>query len=210
MSSIAQITIAVIDNDSDLEAALCVALEEAGADQVERCGQKPSWAAASLAPDVVVIGADANLRRSLDQLTRARLDFPAAHLLMASVLWGGEMQLRCILGGAGGFIERHATPRCLRWALEECIRGRAHITPGLAGQILRAVKGPGGVELKPLEYRILSRMSTGEMASKTAALAGISEDDVAHCVAAVIEKLDASRRHGTPWQAYVGSFECAQ
>jgi hypothetical protein len=127
---------------------------------------------------------------------------------MASVLWGGELQLRCILGGAGGFIERHATPGGLRWTLEESIQGRAHITPGLAGQILRAVKGPLGVELTPLEQRILMRRSTGEMASKTAALVGISEIDAAICVAAVLEKLDASRQHGTPWQAYAGSSKC--
>ncbi len=85
MSSTAQITIVFTDNDSDLKAALCAALEDAGADHVERCVRKGSWAAATFTPDVVVIDVTANLQRNLEQLTQVELDFPAARLLMASL-----------------------------------------------------------------------------------------------------------------------------
>jgi len=87
------------------------------------------------------------------------------------------------------------------------MQGRVHITPGPAGQILRAIKGRLGVELTPLEHQVLMRMSTGEMTSKTTALTSISENDGAFCVAAKLEKLDASRKYGTPWQACAGSVK---
>jgi DNA-binding NarL/FixJ family response regulator len=98
-------------------------------------------AAQALAPDVIV--ADISMPRlngieALETLRRSGCEVPLIFLTMHR---DASYARRALEAGASGYLLKHAAPEELALAVRAALQGQTFITPVLAGEVLRAMKG---------------------------------------------------------------------
>jgi DNA-binding NarL/FixJ family response regulator len=160
-------------------------------------------------PDVVLLDVHMPDGGGLEVLRRLRgagLD-PGVQFLALSVSDAAEDVIAVIRAGARGYVTKTISGADLADAVRRVHGGDAVFSPRLAGFVLDAFAGGGGVErpgpdhdaeldqLTPREREVLQHIARGYMYKEIALRLGISAKTVEAHVSAVLRKLQLSSRH---------------
>jgi DNA-binding NarL/FixJ family response regulator len=137
-------------------------------------------AAKRLRPDVIVADITMPRLNGIEALVQLRRDLPDVRVVFLTMHKDVAYARRALAAGALGFVLKHAALTELVLALHAALEGRTFITPGLAGDLLRATtRDPGGASdpiaaLTPRQREILQLLAEGKSAKEVAAVLDIS------------------------------------
>lgn len=102
--------------------------------------------------------------------------------------------------GAIGYVLKGVSAEDLRRILKGIARGDAHVSPGLAAQVLKIMQSPRKVEHNPIddltkrEEEILRLVATGQSNREVADRLNLQEKTVKHYMTTILGKLHARNR----------------
>lgn len=102
--------------------------------------------------------------------------------------------------GAIGYVLKGISAEDLRRILKGVARGDAHVSPGLAAQVLKIMQSPKKIEQSPIddltkrEEQILRLVATGQSNREAADQLGLQEKTVKHYMTTILGKLHARNR----------------
>lgn len=143
-------------------------------------GQALREAARKLRPDVIVADITMPHLNGIDALPQLKKDNPEVKVVFLTMHQEVAYARRALEAGALGFVLKHSAPAELVTAIRAALEGRTYLTPALAGDVLRAMKGEGdkpsdpAASLTPRQREILRLLAEGRAAKEIADTLAIS------------------------------------
>lgn len=177
-------------------------IEETGEFEVVGVGGSADDAvrlAAQHAPDVALL--DLSMPgNGISAVRRIAEANSAKHIAMLTVSEDDADVTASLEAGAIGYILKGVSAADLRRILKGIAQGEAHVSPGLAAQILTIMRNKKPVEANPIddltkrEEDILRRVAKGFSNREVAEELGIQEKTVKHYMTTILSKLRARNR----------------
>jgi DNA-binding NarL/FixJ family response regulator len=196
------IRLIVADDHPIFREGLVQSISETGEFEIVGVGGSADEAvalAAELRPDVALL----DLSMPGNGITAARRivdDKTAAHVAMLTVSEDDGDVTAALQVGAIGYVLKGVSAEELRRILKGIARGEAHVSPGLAAQVLKIMKTPKRVERHPIddltkrEEDILRLVAVGKSNREVADDLKLQEKTVKHYMTGILGKLHARNR----------------
>lgn len=126
-----------------------------------------------------------------------RKQFPAMHIIMATVFDDDENVFNAIKAGAVGYLMKKVTPDEMVAAVKDAFSGGSPITPNIARKILKTLHAPTIREEEQLserELQILKELATGKSYAAIGKTIFLSVDGVRHHIRNIYQKLEVHSR----------------
>lgn len=166
---------------------------------VGACAQDAIDLAADLKPDVALL--DLSMPGSgLTAAARIVEAKTAGFVAMLTVSEDDADVMAALQAGAIGYVLKGVSAEELRRVLKGIALGNAHVSPGLAAQMLQIMKSPKKVEQNPIddltkrEEQILRLVATGQSNREVADQLNLQEKTVKHYMTTILGKLHARNR----------------
>jgi two-component system, NarL family, invasion response regulator UvrY len=141
--------------------------------------------------DVVVLDVSLRGRSGIELLGPIRAEFPKLPVLMLSMHAEEQYAVRCLRGGASGYIQKDTTPQELIAAIERVASGRRYVSGAVAELLADQLQG-GDREpherLSRREFEVFRLLASGTTATEIAAMLNISVKTVSTYRARILEK----------------------
>lgn len=124
----------------------------------------------------------------------------AAHVAMLTVSEDDTDVTSALQVGAIGYVLKGVSAEELRRILKGIAKGEAHVSPGLAAQVLKIMQAPKKEVLNPIddltkrEEEILRLVATGQSNREVADALNLQEKTVKHYMTVILSKLHARNR----------------
>lgn len=124
----------------------------------------------------------------------------ATHVAMLTVSEDNDDVTNALRVGAIGYVLKGVSAEELRRVLKGIARGEAHVSPGLAAQVLRIMQAPKKKERSPIddltkrEEEILRLVATGQSNKEVADTLNLQEKTIKHYMTVILSKLHARNR----------------
>lgn len=122
------------------------------------------------------------------------------HVAMLTVSEDNDDVTNALQVGAIGYVLKGVSAEELRRVLKSIARGEAHVSPGLAAQVLRIMQAPKTKERNPIddltkrEEEILRLVATGQSNKEVADALDLQEKTIKHYMTVILSKLHARNR----------------
>jgi two-component system nitrate/nitrite response regulator NarL len=150
-------------------------------------------------PDIALL----DLSMPGNGITAARkisADQTAKYIAMLTVSEDDSDVTAALQAGASGYVLKGVSARELREILARIAQGEAHVSPGLAAQVLKIMQTRRPVQKQPIdeltkrEEDILRGVSAGQSNREIGESLGIQEKTVKHYMTTILSKLHARNR----------------
>lgn len=137
-------------------------------------------AARELRPDVIVADITMPHLNGIEALSELKKDNPGVKVVFLTMHREVAYARRALEAGALGFVLKHSAPAELVTAIRAALDGRTYLTPAIAGDVLRVMRGqpdkPGDAvaSLSSRQREILQLLAEGRAAKEIADVLGIS------------------------------------
>ena len=141
--------------------------------------------------DVVVLDVSLRGRSGIELLGPIRAEFPKLPVLMLSMHAEEQYAVRCLRGGASGYVQKDTTPQELIAAIERVAAGRRYVSNAVAEQLadhLQAGDREPHERLSGRELEVFRLIASGRTATEAAAMLNISVKTVSTYRARIMEK----------------------
>ena len=124
----------------------------------------------------------------------------AGHVAMLTVSEDDTDVTNALQVGAIGYVLKGVSADELRRVLKGIAKGEAHVSPGLAAQVLKIMQAPKAKEKNPIdaltkrEEEILRLVATGQSNREVADALKLQEKTVKHYMTVILSKLHARNR----------------
>lgn len=196
------ITLIVADDHPIFRDGLVKSLSETGEFDVLGTGASAQEAvdlARKLRPDVALLdlsmpgGGIAAAKEIVDQKL-------SKHVAMLTVSEDNDDVTNALQVGAIGYVLKGVSAEELCRVLKSIARGEAHVSPGLAAQVLKIMQAPKKKERNPIddltkrEEEILRLVATGQSNKEVADALDLQEKTIKHYMTVILSKLHARNR----------------
>jgi DNA-binding NarL/FixJ family response regulator len=143
-------------------------------------GRELVAAARDLRPDVIVADVTMPELNGIEAAAQLRRDGVAARVVFLTMHRDVAYARRAMEAGASGFVLKHSAPAELVTAVREALAGRTHVTPLIAGDLIRSYQEndpdrPDPVlRLTPRQREVLQLVAEGRSAKEVASRLHIS------------------------------------
>lgn len=134
-------------------------------------------AARRLRPDVIVTDLAMPGISGLDALRQLRADGLAAKVVFLTMHANAQLAAEALRAGASGFVVKHSAGKELIAAIHTALRGRTHVSPDLAPEVLATLAEPrtgAGRHLTPRQRDVVRLLAEGRTMKEIAAALGVS------------------------------------
>ena len=124
----------------------------------------------------------------------------ASYVAMLTVSEDNDDVTNALQVGAIGYVLKGVSGEELRRVLKGIARGDAHVSPGLAAQVLKLMRAPKKKEHNPIddltkrEEEILRLVATGQSNKEVADALDLQEKTIKHYMTVILSKLHARNR----------------
>lgn len=196
------ITLIVADDHPILRDGLVASLTETGEFKVLATGASAQEAidlARKHNPDVALLDLSmpGNGITAAKEIVDQKL---ASHVAMLTVSEDSLDVTNALQVGAIGYVLKGVSAEELRRILKGIARGEAHVSPGLAAQVLKIMQAPKKQERHPIddltkrEEEILRLVATGQSNKEVATTLNLQEKTIKHYMTVILSKLHARNR----------------
>ncbi|HMF97728.1 MAG TPA: response regulator transcription factor [Vicinamibacterales bacterium] len=144
-------------------------------------GQDLLTAAASLAPDVVVVDVTMPLLNGIDAARQLKLDHPEIRIIVLTMSEDRELAVDAFRAGASGYVLKRSAASELLAAITEVMKGRSYVTPliteGLVGSMLGAAQP--SISLTEHQREIVQLVAEGHSMKEVATILKMAPHTVA-------------------------------
>jgi two-component system, NarL family, nitrate/nitrite response regulator NarL len=196
------IRVVLADDHPIFRDGLVQSIEETGAFEVVGVGASADEAislAALHRPDVALL--DLSMPGNGIEAARQISDAgTASHIAMLTVSENDADVTAALQAGAIGYVLKGVSASDLRGILEGVAKGEAHVSPGLAAQMLKIMQAPKKAVRNPIddltkrEEDILRLVATGQSNREVADELKLQEKTVKHYMTTILGKLHARNR----------------
>ena len=149
--------------------------------------------------DVVVLDISMPGRSGIDTLKSLKHVRPELPVLILSGFAEEQYAINLLRAGAAGYINKEAAPSQLVAAIRTVAQGRKYVSPALAQMLadrlsVKDDEQPVHSELSQREFQIFCKLVKGEGVTQIADELFLSVKTVDHHVAAILTKLDVTKR----------------
>lgn len=138
----------------------------------------------------------------VEAIRALRATSPATHVLVLTTYDGDRDVLPAIEAGATGYLLKDAPREELVRAVQATARGKAVLSPAVAGRLIGNVREPASAVLSEREREVLGLLAQGASNSAIAAALFISEATVKTHLLHLYAKLGVHDRAGAVGEAY--------
>lgn len=141
--------------------------------------------------DVLVLDVSLRGRSGIELLGPIRAEFPKLPVLMLSMHAAEQYAVRCLRGGASGYVQKDTTPQELIAAIERVAAGRRYVSNAVAELLadqLQAGDREPHERLSARELEVFRLIASGTTATEAAKLLNISVKTVSTYRARIMEK----------------------
>jgi DNA-binding NarL/FixJ family response regulator len=132
-------------------------------------------------------------RGGLETLRDLKDRLPKTSVLMLTVHPANHYAIRCIKGGADGYMTKDAAPEELIRAIRQIASGRKYITPALAEQLAMVLgqdfEGQPHELLSDREFQVMRLIASGRTVSEIAAELNLSVKTISTYRSRILEKM---------------------
>lgn len=196
------IRLIVADDHPIFRDGLVKSISETGEFEVVGVGasaQEAADLAAEFKPDVALLDLSmpGNGITAAARITEAQT---AKYVAMLTVSEDDADVTAALQAGAIGYVLKGVSAEELRRVLKGIANGDAHVSPGLAAQMLKIMRSPKKVEKNPIddltnrEEQILRLVATGQSNREVAEQLNLQEKTVKHYMTTILGKLHARNR----------------
>jgi DNA-binding NarL/FixJ family response regulator len=196
------ITLIVADDHPIFRDGLVKSLSEKGDFSVLGTGasaQEAVYLARKYKPDVALL--DLSMPGSGITAAKEIVDQKlATYVAMLTVSEDNDDVTSALQVGAIGYVLKGVSAEELRRVLKSIARGEAHVSPGLAAQVLKIMQVPKKKESNPIddltkrEEEILRLVATGQSNKEVANALDLQEKTIKHYMTVILSKLHARNR----------------
>jgi len=135
-------------------------------------------------PDIIVADITMPHLNGIDALIQLKKDNPSVKVVLLTMHQEVAYARRALEAGASGFVLKHSAPTELITAMRAALNGQTFVTPALAGEVFRSLRGGSATErdpsskLSPRQREILQLLAEGRSAKEIAAELSISSRTV--------------------------------
>jgi len=144
-------------------------------------------------PDVVLLDVSMPGRGGLETLRDIKQRLPKTGVLMLTVHPEDQYAIRCIKGGADGYMTKDAAPEELIRAIRQVAGGRKFITPALAEQLAMMLgqdfESQPHELLSDREFQVMRLIASGQTVSEIAADLHLSVKTISTYRSRILEKM---------------------
>lgn len=169
---------------------------EAGIDVVAEAarGQEVLDQAAKTTPDVVLLDVSMPGRGGLETLGELKTRQAGIRVLMLTVHPEDHFAIRCIKGGADGYMTKDAAPEELVRAIRRVAGGHKYITPELAEQLAMTLgqdfEEQPHERLSDREFQVMRLIASGKTVSEIAEELNLSVKTISTYRSRILEKMN--------------------
>jgi len=143
--------------------------------------------------DVVLLDLSMEEMNGLEVLEQLRSRHPSLPVLILSFHPEEEYAVRCLRGGAAGYLMKHGPPEELIAAVRKVWRGGKYVTPSLAERLAVELETPAWVpsheNLSDREYEVMCHIVRGKRGKDIAEELCVSPKTVSSYRARILEKM---------------------
>ena len=153
-------------------------------------------AARKLRPDVIVADITMPHLNGIDALAQLKQDDEQVRVVFLTMHPEVAYARRALEAGALGYVLKHSAPSELIAAIRAALDGKTWLTPAVAGEVLRSMKGEPEkagdpvASLTPRQREILQLLAEGRSAKEVGAALGVSARTVEFHKYQMMERLD--------------------
>lgn len=149
--------------------------------------------ARSLVPDFIIMDIAVSGKDGLEVLKEIHAEMPGVRILVLTALPERQYAIRCLKGGARGYLKKDSSPGKLVDAILSILRGNISVNHDvrelLASELAPDNEGPAHRQLSDREFQILCLIGQGNSISQTARLMFLSVSSVNTYRARILSKL---------------------
>jgi len=163
-------------------------------------GRAAVEAAEELRPDVVLLDISMPLLNGIDAARRLRKLVPEAKILVLSMHSDPLYVTEAFRAGCSGYLLKRSAASELVFAIEEVLKGRFYVTPGVAREVMQPVFEDRGAsrsrppkesrDLTPRQREVLQLVAEGKSIKEIANILGISVKTVEFHKSRIMTELD--------------------
>jgi len=191
------ITIAIVEDHSDLSKSLCLILNMTPGFICVGCYESCEDLLDELdaiKPQVILMDIGLPGISGIEGASRVKAVRPEIQILMLTIYEEDSQVFKAICAGASGYLLKNATPVEILQAIEQVVKGGAPITPSIAQKVMAmfrdfAPKTEVSKGLTPREYEVLKALVDGLDYKQIAERYFISLDTVRNHIRHIYEKL---------------------
>jgi len=158
-------------------------------------GREAVQAAASLAPEVVLMDLLMPVMNGVEAIRAIKADRPEVEIVALTSVLEDRMVVDAVEAGAAGYLLKETGPDALFEAIRAASRGEVRLDPRAQKRLLREVRTPTMREsLTPRETDTLRLVAKGLANKEIAAELGVSEVTIKTHVSSVLSKLGLQSR----------------
>jgi len=143
--------------------------------------------------DVVLLDLSMDGMNGLEVLAQLRSRYPSLPVLILSFHPEEEYAVRCIRGGAAGYLMKHGPPEQLFTAIRKVWRGGKYVTPSLAEALAFEVEDPSDAcpheSLSEREHEVMCLIARGMRGKDIAEELQVSPKTVSSYRARILKKM---------------------
>lgn len=154
-----------------------------------------------LKPDIVLLDIQMPNVDGLKGLLLIKKYFPKIKVMMLTNISDEDTIIRAIEIGCDGYMLKDELPFGIERALQEIIRGEAHLTPSVAKKLMKKMQKPSLLgfpcnpyKLTPQEQKVLALLAKAYTRREIAKELNVSENTVGTHVKSLYEKLQVSSK----------------
>jgi two-component system nitrate/nitrite response regulator NarL len=192
------VRVIVIDDHELFRGGLVQVLRKNGIDVLAEAGLAADGIALArdLVPDVVLMDLNMPGMSGIEATQRLSASVPLARVLVLTVVADERNVMDALLAGACGYLVKDAAIAQIVEGIRAAARGESHISPRVAGQLIRRIRQPavveldhGGVELTAREFEILELIARGMDNIEIAHTLYLSQHTIKNYVSSILVKL---------------------
>jgi two-component system nitrate/nitrite response regulator NarL len=197
------VRVIVIDDHELFRGGLVQVLRKNGIDVLAEAGLAADGIALArdLVPDVVLMDLNMPGMSGIEATQRLSASVPLARVLVLTVVADERNVMDALLAGACGYLVKDAAIAQIVEGIRAAARGESHISPRVAGQLIRRIRQPavveldhGGVELTAREFEILELIARGMDNIEIAHTLYLSQHTIKNYVSSILVKLQVENR----------------
>lgn len=143
-----------------------------------------------LHPDLIVADVGMPHLNGIQAMRKLREAGSKARFVFLTMHPDPEYAAEALEAGASGYVLKHSAPEELVTAVREALAGRTYITPRIAGEVLKAMRGGAqSAHLTSRQAEVLQLLAEGRSAKEVAAALDLSPRTVESHKYAIMEAL---------------------
>ena len=144
-------------------------------------------------PGLVLLDISMPGRSGLEVLSQLRAEFPSMKILILSTYPEKQYAIRCLRGGASGYLTKESASAELVTAIRKVADGRKYVSPSLGELLATEINSGGGTpheRLSSREFEVLCLIGRGKTVSQIAEMLSLSLPTINTYRARILEKME--------------------